>query len=125
MEANLRMIQMQQANLAAIEKGKKGHSKKRENTLASMLGGAAPNPQPLASTGQHTGTAAQIKEQERSLYNGMPSSGPSSPSRKAGGGLQRLGSTDSPETSQKSINTPAKDSITVKKRGGHSPSNQK
>jgi hypothetical protein len=41
MEANLKMIQMQAANLAAIEKGKKGSSKKKD-TLASLLGASTP-----------------------------------------------------------------------------------
>jgi len=50
MEANLKMIQMQAANLAAQEKQKKGHSKKKD-AMSFMMGGSTPAPptQNLAS----------------------------------------------------------------------------
>jgi hypothetical protein len=76
---------MQAANLAALEKGKKGGNKKKD-ALSTFLNAQAP--QPSVNT--------QLKEQEKSFYNGMPSSGPQSPSRKSGG-LQRVGSQESPE----------------------------
>jgi hypothetical protein len=43
MEANLKMIQMQAANLAAQEKQKKGHSKKKD-AMSLMMGGSTPAP---------------------------------------------------------------------------------
>ena len=85
MEANLKMIQLQAANLAAQEKQKKGHSKKKD-AMSLMIGGSTPSQgasQNLPS--QTAGTASQLKDHEKSFYNGMASSGPSSPSRKAGG----------------------------------------
>jgi hypothetical protein len=43
METNLKMIQMQQANLAAIEKLKKGGSKKGGG-ISSFMNGGSPTP---------------------------------------------------------------------------------